>query len=177
MIRRILLAAIALLALVGSAAAQFPGYPASGNLQFGQGSSAPPAWNPLNGDCTATSIGAIVCTKTNGVLFYTGLPTPVNPMDAATKQYVDSVASGIVLHSAVILATTTALPAYTYNNGSSGVGATLTSTCVSSCPAPTIDGTAATAGIRVLVKNEAAPANNGIYTVTQRPAPEQRLMC
>ena len=96
----------------------------------------------------------------------TGLPTPTNASDAATKQYVDNSAVGLVIHPAVVLATTTALPANTYNNGSSGVGATLTSTCVSSCPAPTIDGTAATLGERLLIKNEAAPANNGIYTVT-----------
>jgi hypothetical protein len=96
----------------------------------------------------------------------TGLPAPTNTTDAATKSYVDSVAVGTNYHAASNLATTAALPANTYSNGSSGVGATLTSTCSSSCPAPTVDGTAATLGIRIIVKNEATAANNGIYTVT-----------
>jgi hypothetical protein len=96
----------------------------------------------------------------------TGLPAPTNTTDAATKSYVDSVAVGTNYHAASNLATTTALPANTYSNGSSGVGATLTSTCSSSCPAPTVDGTAATLGVRIIVKNEATAATNGIYTVT-----------
>ena len=166
MIRRILLAVIASLALAGSAAAQVPGFPPSGTLQIGQGGSAPPAWNPINGDCTSNNLGAIVCTKTNGVTFYTGLPAPANPNDAATKAYVDASSAGLSMHQSVVLATTTALPANTYNNGTAGVGAALTSTCVSSCPAPTIDGSAVTLGQRIVVKNEAAPANNGIYVVS-----------
>ena len=96
----------------------------------------------------------------------TGLPTPTNNSDAATKGYVDNAVIGIVVHPSVNLATATTLPANTYDNGTDGVGATLTSTCSSSCPAPTVDGSAVTSGQRVLVKNEAAPANNGIYVVT-----------
>lgn len=61
-------------------------------------------------------------------------------------------------------ATTTNL-AGTYVNGSSGVGATLTNN--STLAALAIDGVTVTAGMRVLVKNQTAAAQNGIYTVTK----------
>jgi hypothetical protein len=89
---------------------------------------------------------------------------PSGGTDIVNKLYADSIASGINFHQSVRLATTTALPANTYNNGSSGVGATLTANANG---ALSVDGVAAVAGNRVLVKNEAAAANNGVYTVTQ----------
>jgi hypothetical protein len=64
----------------------------------------------------------------------------------------------------VRLATVTALPANTYNNGTSGVGATLTANANG---ALSVDGVAVVAGNRILVKNEVAGANNGVYVVTQ----------
>ncbi len=69
-----------------------------------------------------------------------------------------------ILHQPVRLATAAALPANTYNNGTAGVGATLTA---NSNGALTVDGVAVAANDRILVKNEATQANNGIYTVTQ----------
>ena len=51
----------------------------------------------------------------------------------------------------------------TYDNGTSGVGATLTTTGSYT----TIDGyNVASAGVRILVKNEANAAWNGVYTYT-----------
>lgn len=61
------------------------------------------------------------------------------------------------------LATTGALPANTYANGVNGVGATLTAT---GNGALTVDGIATVAGYRILVKDEANTAHNGIYFVT-----------
>ena len=89
---------------------------------------------------------------------------PVNNTDIVNKQYADAIASGIHFHEAVNLATTAALPANTYNNGTSGVGATLTGNANG---ALSVDSTLTTASERILVKNEAAGANNGVYTVTQ----------
>ena len=89
---------------------------------------------------------------------------PVNNNDLVNKQYADAIASGIHFHEAVELATTAALPANTYNNGSSGVGATLTANANG---ALSVDSTLTAAGNRILVKNEAAGANNGVYVVTQ----------
>jgi hypothetical protein len=83
-----------------------------------------------------------------------------------TKQYVDSVASGLNVKDAVRVATTGPLGVYTYNNGTSGVGATLTfSTAVT-----TVDGVTLANGDKILVKNEPAAgafdAYNGIYVRT-----------
>ena len=60
-------------------------------------------------------------------------------------------------------ATIAALPTCVYNNGASGVGATLTGV---SFGALSIDGSTPSIGQSILVKNEGAQANNGIYTVT-----------
>jgi hypothetical protein len=89
---------------------------------------------------------------------------PVNNTDIVNKQYADAIASGIHFHEAVELATTAALPANTYNNGSSGVGATLTANANG---ALSVDSTLTVVGNRILVKNEVAGANNGVYVVTQ----------
>jgi hypothetical protein len=61
------------------------------------------------------------------------------------------------------VATTTALPANTYNNGTSGVGATLTANANGVL---VVDGVTITSGMSILVKNESTQANNGLYTVT-----------
>lgn len=60
--------------------------------------------------------------------------------------------------------TTIALPVNTYANGTSGAGATLTANVNGALPA--IDGVVLVTDDRLLVKNEVAPANNGIYQVT-----------
>jgi len=96
----------------------------------------------------------------------TSLATPTGSFDAATKEYVDSVAQGLNIKASVFVATAAALPAYTYNNGTAGVGATITA---SANGALVVDGeTITTLGTRVLVKNETAgnAPYNGIYTLT-----------
>jgi len=84
----------------------------------------------------------------------------------ATKAYVDSVAQGLSVKSSVRVATTAALSACTYDNGASGVGATLTGDA--SGALGTIDTIADLAqGERLLVKNQSAGLQNGIYLITQ----------
>lgn len=61
------------------------------------------------------------------------------------------------------LATTGALTV-TYDNGSSGVGATLTN--AGAFAALSIDGVATVVGDRILVKDQASTLQNGVYTVT-----------
>jgi hypothetical protein len=90
--------------------------------------------------------------------------TPTSGTDIVNKLYADSIASGINFHQSVRLATAAALPANTYNNGTSGVGATLTANANG---ALSVDGVAVVVGNRILVKNEVTQANNGVYTVTQ----------
>jgi hypothetical protein len=67
----------------------------------------------------------------------------------------------------VRVATTTALPstaAIVYSNGTAGVGATLTRG--ENGAIGNIDGVAVVVGDRILVKNQALAAQNGLYTVT-----------
>jgi hypothetical protein len=96
------------------------------------------------------------------------LATPTNATDAATKAYVDSVAEGLHVHAACAAATDDTLAVLstgtiTYDNGTAGVGATLTTTGTYS----TIDGVnIATIGTRILVKDEVNTAHNGIYVYT-----------
>jgi hypothetical protein len=105
-------------------------------------------------------------TTINAVTLTTGSITtaPTNGTDIVNKNYADSIAAGINFHQACRLASTAALPTCTYNNGSSGVGATLTATANA---ALSVDGTLVAATNRVLVKNQADQAQNGVYVVTQ----------
>ena len=88
----------------------------------------------------------------------------------ATKAYVDdSVSAGVHFHEPVVYATAAALPnSPTYNNGTDGVGATLTA---GANAALVIDGVTLTSptdnGIRVLVQNQASGFQNGVYVVTE----------
>ena len=91
------------------------------------------------------------------------LANPTNPQDASTKYYVDAVAAGLDPKASVYLATTTALPTNIYNNGASGIGATLTAVGTGYL---IIDNDTALINERILVKNEASAINNGIYAVT-----------
>lgn len=68
-------------------------------------------------------------------------------------------------HPPCQLATTGALAANTYANGTAGVGATLTGN--SNGAIANIDGIAVVAGYRVLVTHEANTTHNGVYVVTQ----------
>jgi hypothetical protein len=108
-------------------------------------------------------------TDITSIALTTGTITtdPVSSSDIVNKSYADSIATGINFHAACNYATTAALTANTYNNGTSGVGATLTAVAVGTL---TVDGytfVVGDVGKRILVKNEVTGANNGIYTLTQ----------
>ena len=79
------------------------------------------------------------------------------------KAYVDAVSSGLDLKESSHVATTANLSS-AYNNGASGVGATLTNN--STQAALTVDGQLMVAAERLLVKDQTAGLQNGIYTVT-----------
>jgi len=98
----------------------------------------------------------------------TNLGTPTSASDAATKSYVDGVATGLNIHDAVIVATTTNLVG-TYTAGSTGadggtgVGATFTFT---SNGVLSIDGVTPVLNDRILVKNQTTQTQNGVYYVS-----------
>jgi hypothetical protein len=80
-----------------------------------------------------------------GSQLLTNVATPVSDTDGANKGYVDSVAQGLDTKASCVVATTANI--------------TLSGT-------QTIDGIAVIAGDRVLVKNQTATADNGIYVVS-----------
>ena len=110
-------------------------------------------------------ITSVTNTTINAITLTTGTitTTPSNANDIANKSYVDSVAQGLDAKASVVNASTIAFTA-TYANGTAGVGATLTN--AGTLAAFAADGVTNSVGDRVLIKNQAAPAQNGIYTVT-----------
>lgn len=96
-----------------------------------------------------------------GDLILNGDPTVA--LQAATKQYVDSLAAGLSPKTSCDVATTADLTA-TYDNGASGVGATLTNSGAQA--ALEIDGVTVSVADRVLVKDQSDQTENGIYVVT-----------
>jgi hypothetical protein len=115
---------------------------------------------------TAVNLGATVSTLA-GLTSVTVTQDPSVALDLATKQYVDTlVSSGITYHAAVkyeVPDSTGNLTA-TYNNGTAGVGATLTNAGTQTAFTP--DGIVATAGDRVLIYNQTSAFQNGVYEVT-----------
>jgi|GEM_PF-3303541 len=112
-----------------------------------------------------TSGGSITGDLTVGGRLYVA-HDPLTGTEVATKNYVDSMASGLNWKAAVNASTDSALPSYTYSNGTAGVGATITMTSVG---AVTFDGyTPVATGERILVKDETGgnTPNNGIYIVS-----------
>lgn len=93
----------------------------------------------------------------------TSLGAPSVATDAASKGYVDTTAQGLQAKPTAQVATIAALPANTYANGAAGVGATLTAT---GNGVLTVDSYAPALNDLILVKNEVATANNGLYALT-----------
>lgn len=98
----------------------------------------------------------------------TNLLDPTDAQDAATKNYVDSVAQGLNVHDEVQAATTVSIagtytPGSTGADGGSGVGATF---AVDAEGVFTVDGVELILNDRVLLKNQADPKQNGIYRVS-----------
>ena len=96
-----------------------------------------------------------------GGLTLSGAPT--TDLQAATKAYVDNLATGISVKEPVVAATSGNL-AGTYDNGTAGLGATITK--ASNGAIGTIDSQAVTVGDRILLRAQTDPIENGIYTIT-----------
>ena len=118
--------------------------------------------------CDKTMASPVLCGTISGNAF---LDEDNMSSDSASKvssqqsikAYVDSVASGLDLKCSSHAATTANLSA-AYDNGSSGVGATLTNN--STQAALSIDGQTMVADERALVKDQSSGAENGIYIVS-----------
>lgn len=136
---------------------------ASGSIPFQSGAGA----------TTFLASGTGVLVNAGGNPSYSMTPSltqvtvaanPTAALEVTTKQYVDAlIASGIQFHSPVRVGSSANLDA-TYNNGTAGVGATLTNADVQA--ALVIDGVTVVVADRVLVYGQTAQAENGIYVVT-----------
>lgn len=90
--------------------------------------------------------------------------SPTVPLEAASKGYVDTVASGFTVVLACLAATTVNLNTV-YANGAAGVGATLTDNVGTFLPF-SVDGVSPALGSRILVKDQTTTFQNGIYVLT-----------
>jgi hypothetical protein len=133
----------------------------------------------VDGDISASA--AIVQSKISGLTTdlsakaplasptFTGSVTlpgdPSSSLHAATKQYVDNTASGVVAKPQVLGATTANIDA-TYNNGTAGVGATLTHNTNGAFPEAAGGASGWAVGRGILVKNQTNKAQNGRYYVS-----------
>jgi hypothetical protein len=114
-----------------------------------------------NGDLTLSPEGNGHVSVSNSRI--TNVLEPVDASDAANKLYVDTVAQGLkILPSAKAIAVSNL--AATYDNGTLGVGATLTST--SNGAFPTIDGVTLVQGDNILINGQTNKAHNGSYVLT-----------
>jgi hypothetical protein len=121
-----------------------------------------------HGGIHLNALAAATGSYSMGGNLITNLATPVSGSDAATKNYVDTTAQGLNVHTSARLATTANLVATyaagtTGQDGGTGVGATLTITATG---ALSIDGSAVAVGDRILVKNQSTTLQNGVYNVT-----------
>ena len=150
----------------GTGAATLTGYVKGNGTSAFTASPTIPNGDLQNSSLTigATSIALGASTATiSGLTTLTLTQNPVNPLEAATKQYVDAAVEGLNVHAPAVAATTANLTA-TYANGTAGVGATLTNAGAQAAFA--VDGYTAALNDRILVKNQSAPAQNGAYVVT-----------
>ena len=111
----------------------------------------------------AAGTNAFTGAQSMGSFNLTNVLDPTAPQHAATKNYVDLATASLAAKNDCQAATTAALAAATYNNGSSGVGATLT---LNVAAVLLLDGYTVLLNDRLLIKNQASAVQNGIYSVT-----------
>ena len=117
-------------------------------------------------NATNTQYSGLAASKedvSNKATDFTVVNNTLYPTVQAAKDYTDTVAQGLTTKPSARLATTTTLPANTYSNGSSGVGATLTGNAVGIL---TIDGGNVVLNDYILVKDQASQLQNGLYKCT-----------
>lgn len=127
-------------------------------------------------DNTNTNVTALSATLATSIAnhmplaggTFTGAVTlnadPATNLQPATKQYVDNLtAAALHFHEAVRLESPINLNA-TYNNGTAGVGATLTNAGTQA--ALVIDGVSAVVADRILIYEQTDQTQNGVYVVT-----------
>lgn len=130
------------------------------------GANTPTLITPDIGAATGTSLNLGSTTTMTGMIDDDSMATASSSTAASSesvKAYVDAVAAGLEVKDSAVAASTAALTV-TYDNGASGVGATLTNAGAQA--AFSLDGVTPSVGARVLIKDQASTLQNGIYSVT-----------
>lgn len=123
------------------------------------GSAGSVAASTITGTTLAANVVSSSITTLGGGItisagVVSGVATPSSSTDAANKAYVDNLIAGLKWKTSVRVATTTAgTLATSFENGD------------------TVDGVTLVTGDRILIKNQSAGAENGIYTVNASGAP------
>jgi len=137
-------------------------------INLGTGGAFGSITNVNIGSSTSGATGSLSVNLPTTFSTTTLVPYPTAGGQAANKEYVDNIASGLTIKNQVIY-TTSANLSSTYAAGTSdstgglGIGATLTASVNG---ALILDGVGVTAGQRVLVKDQTNAIQNGIYVVT-----------
>jgi hypothetical protein len=124
----------------------------AGTLSFNASGGVSSIAGTANQITASTSTGAVILSLPSAVTFpgtVTLNADPSNPLEAATKQYVDAVAEGLHVHASVKAATTSNIDLSTDLEAGD-----------------VIDGVTLVAGDRVLVKNQSTTSQNGIYVAS-----------
>lgn len=122
----------------------------------------------LNGATSSNTASTIVKRDASGnftagtitATVITGLDDPVNPTDAANKQYVDAARSGLDVKASARAASVASVTV-TYN----ATGGTSSRGQITAAP-NSVDGVNLAVNDRILLKDQSTGAQNGIWTVT-----------
>lgn len=107
-----------------------------------------------------SSLSAPTAALSMGTQRIINVVDPTGPQDAATKNYVDTIAQGIDVHASVRVASAANVSGtYTAAGGTSARGQF-------TAMGTTLDGVTLVAGNRVLLKDQSTGAQNGIWVVT-----------
>lgn len=107
----------------------------------------------------------------NSVARMTGLPDPILPSEAVNKQYADAIAQGFHVKPSIRALDTSS--GWTYDNGTAGVGATLTRVAVAG--SYTVDGLTIAIGEDLLITSALDP-ENGVYELTSHAFPGNTVL-
>src|SRR5277367_5871715 len=148
--------------IYGSGSDSVTSLPAGSAGQFLTIASSVPAWTSTlpsaQLDHNSITLGTTTIPLGTTVTTFTGITAPSSALDVANKAYVDAHASGLTIESPAAEASSgsdlSTLGTYTYNNGVSGVGATITDTDGSGGVVLVIDGVAPGLNARVLIKDQ-----------------------